>query len=339
MRSYELEDPQTMTIIKSPAFQKIAKAARDNASDFLSGNSAHESDQYINNALKIRDEECLFKLGSGLCGSSNFHWRIGFSELIGDKKYNVGLIDSWQANVLGEKFYAQAAICLARTAKTPDKLFSQFAVTRLPADINQLAFSLWKLYAAGHEYILKSMVSFFEVFDVRQDAARYGYSGAELEANDVAVCVSLFIGRGKADVATAERLLGTIPVFKGISRFWVDDEEFVQFTERTAQWHFDYSKKHLAKDSSFAHTAAEILIPSWVLALDVFRQKELGRPSCLGSHELLDLSVALVTLAKSQNYPKPAAFVAAEKHYEELFGNEVFNPLPFWEKFLGVSPQ
>ena len=83
--------------------------------------------------------------------------------------------------------------------------------------------------------------------------------------------------------------------------------------------------------------APDVLVPSWILALDKFRQKHLGRPCCLGEHELLVLSQEVIAAAQAQNYPKLPSLIAAEKFYKDQFGDEVFNPVPFWEEFMAIE--
>jgi hypothetical protein len=80
-----------------------------------------------------------------------------------------------------------------------------------------------------------------------------------------------------------------------------------------------------------------VLVPSWILALDKFRQKHLGRPCCLGEHELLALSQEVIAAAKAQSYLKLPALIAAENFYKDQFGDEVFNPVPFWEEFMAIE--
>lgn len=104
-----------------------------------------------------------------------------------------------------------------------------------------------------------------------------------------------------------------------------------------AQWRLEYCPKHFDGFDGFAMVAPDVLVPSWILALDKFRQKHLGRPCCLGEHELLVLSQEVIAAAQAQNYPKLPSLIAAEKFYKDQFGDEVFNPVPFWEEFMAIE--
>jgi hypothetical protein len=84
----------------------------------------------------------------------------------------------------------------------------------------------------------------------------------------------------------------------------------------------------------FASVAPDVLVPSWITALDKFRQVKSGRPCCLGTHELFEISKAVFDGANAQNHPRLPSLVKAEKYYQELVGSQPFNPFPFWEEFL-----
>lgn len=320
------------------AFVKHAKLALADADSFQKFKVRDDSGALLSEVLKTRDgENYVYSIASHLHLASNQEGRISFAQLIDGETYPVNLADCWAMKFLSISYMEQDLLKSGEQAQWKPDCFENIRTYRIPSDVNYLAFAVWKLYCMGESSAIERAIHLFSLFDVRQDVTCMGWTIEQLQAYEVSVSLSLFIGRGKGDAQTAERLLGAIPIFKDIAQFWEDDVAFTSFTERAAQWHFDYSVKNWGEDWAFAASSNEVLIPSWVLALDLFRQKQLGRPSCLGSHELLALGLELISLARSQNHPKLPALVAAQQHYDELFGKEMFNPVPFWEKFLGLE--
>ena len=317
-------------------FLRMAKGAANEAHVFLKDKAFDYADTAVRRLLEEKQGRYLYRLSDEISSSANYHGRIAFGAVLGGPEYTVNLVDCWAAHCLAAKFREQEWINGAGKTVPADQIFETYSVRLLPQQIHFLGFATWNLYAAGHESFAQDMAPLFELYDMRQDATSTGRTGEDLHAYDVSICVSLIVGRGNPDMERIVRLLSPIPVFEGVEQFWLDDDAFTRFTERAAQWHFDYSNKNMEKFRLFAITSADILNPSWVLALDAFRQKHFGRPSCLGAHELLELGKDVIALAKSQHHPKHEVFAAAEKFYVEQCGNEPFNPVPFWEKVMGV---
>lgn len=320
----------------SSPFLRVAKGAASEAHAFLQDKDFEYGDAAVLQQLEERPSGYLYRLSEVLHSSANFHNRIAFSEVLGGAAHTVNLVDCWVAECLAAKFREQEWISGDGKSVPRHEIFDTFRVRLGLSKIHSLALASWKLYAAGHESYTEEMASLFELYDMRQDATSTGRTSEDLEAYDLSICVSLVVGRGNPDMERIVRLLSPIPVFERIEQFWKDDNAFARFTERAAQWHFDYSNKNMDKFRLFAETSADILTPSWVLALDTFRQKHFGRPSCLGTHELLHLSLDLIALAKTQRNPKHEVFAAAEKFYAEQFGDKPLNPVPFWEKVMGI---
>jgi hypothetical protein len=314
----------------------IALALSD-AEHFLESKKNEKSDEELYSRIKtFGSGEDLYLISIALGASSNYHGRASFGQLIGGATYSVNIIDCWKLRLLEAKILEKSSIYYAKEAQKPSALFGDISVRLYPGKIHELAFDLWKLYLVGQEDYLEEMACFFELFDLRGDVTHLG-SGKELIPYEISVCLTLLISRDKADSASVGKLLKSIPIFKGITEFWEDDVEFARFTERAAQWHLEYCPKHFSKFDGFANVAPDVLVPSWILALDKFRQKHLRRPCCLGEHELLALSQEVIAAAKAQNHPKLPSLVAAEEFYKAQFGDEVFNPVPFWEEFMAIE--
>lgn len=316
------------------AIEKMISLALSDAESFRGAGDAEKADQALVELLSRRRDGYMYAVATQLGSSANFHGRISFAQFIGGVAYSVNLTDCWEERVLAAKFRELDVFLAAKKAGTPAALFEQYSVQWQGSRISALAFDLWKLYVAGHEKHIKEMASFFELFDLRQDAASLNISAESIQPYNISVCVTLLIAREKADVAAVGKLLEVIPICKGITQFWEDDAKFAKFTERAAQWHLEYCPKHFSEFSEFANVASDVLVPSWILALDKFRQKHLGRPCSLSQHELLELGKSVLHAAQMQNHPRLPTLVVAEKHFIESFGTESFNPLPFWEKFL-----
>jgi hypothetical protein len=317
--------------------QLIARAI-DDASVFMK--SVTQRDTALLESLNAKPEVDGWHLGriaNNLGYSANEHGRISFAQYIGASIHNANLADCWQAYCLEANYQERLSIHIAKQVGTPVQLFDQFSIRWIDSDVCTLAFAVWQLYAVGHELPIRDMACMFELFDLRQDVTHLNLTEEQLQAYDICVCVSLLIAKQDASVAAVNKRLGELPVFKGIADFWDDDEGFARFTERAAQWFLDYSAKHEGKFGSFAETAADVLVPSWIFALDTFRQKHHQRPRSIGQHELLEIGQRVLDGAKAQTHPKLHTLVAAQAHYEKLFGTEPFNPVPFWEKFLGVE--
>jgi hypothetical protein len=316
--------------------QKMIKLALSDAAHYSQSNDAEEAEQELYAKISsFKSGADLYQLKLGLGYSSNFRSRASFGQLIGGAPYPVNLIDCWKLRLLEVKILEKSSMHYAKELKTLATLFEERRVHWLPDQIHELAFDIFKLYLTGQENYIKEMACFFELFDLRGDAASITMlKGEKIQPYNISVCVNLLIAREKADPVSVGKLLESIPIFKGITEFWEDDAEFARWTERAAQWHLEYCPKNFSKFEDFANVAPDVLVPSWILALDKFRQKHLGRPCCLGEHELLALSQEVISAAKAQNYPKLPALIAAEKFYKDQFGDDVFNPVPFWEAFM-----
>lgn len=317
--------------------KKLISNTLENAKHFLKYDNAGIADQAVCKLLAQQEADYLYAAADELKSSANFHGRISIAQFYGGSPYPVNLVDCWEQTCLSAKFREQFSLQAAQQMATPDMLFERVSVQWIPSLINALAFSLWKLYVVGNDKHIKEMVPFFELFDVRQDVIDRVLSGDQLQAYDLVVCVTLLIGRDKGDLVSIGKLLEPLPIFSGISVFWEDDVEFMRFTERAAQWHIEYSLQNLDSSSRLADVPPDILLPSWIFALDEFRQKHLQRPSALGEHELFALGHDLFANIKKQSHPRLQTLAIAEQHYAKLFGNEQFNPLPFWKKFLSID--
>jgi hypothetical protein len=317
--------------------QSMIRLALSDAAHFSISGDAEEAEHELTLKTSLRASEVdLYRTAIEMNRISNSRSRASFGQLIGGAPYPVNLIDCWKLKLLEIKLLERSSLHDARIAGKPSALFGEVSVRLLPSKIHALAFDIFKLYLVGQENYLKEMACFFELFDIRGDVTYLG-SGKELIPYDISVCTTLLIAREKADPASVEKLLGSIPIFKGIAQFWEDDAEFARWTERAAQWHLEYCPKNFSKFEDFANVAPDVLVPSWILALDKFRQKHLGRPCCLGEHELLALSQEVIAAAKAQSYLKLPALIAAENFYKDQFGDEVFNPVPFWEEFMAIE--
>ncbi len=322
--------------ITSKPFLRMAKTAANDALVCLRDGYAQACDDAVLRLLNERKQGRLYCLADELSSSSNFHGRISFGPLIDGEEYPVNLTDCWKARCLSAKFREQEWLCMGGERGGAKALFEGYSVRLTPTPIHELALDACKLYACDQRMCLGELTALMDLFELRQDMISLATSDEELEAYDLSVGVSLLLGRDNPDMERLLSLLTPVPVFEGIGEFWMDDSAFARFTERAAQWHFDYSNKNMDGYNSFAKSPVDILIPSWLLALDKFRQNHFGKASCLGSHELLNLGVQMIAFAKTQNHPKPAVFAAAEQHYADFFGTGAFNPIPFWEEVLGV---
>lgn len=317
----------------------MIKLALSDAAHYSQNVDAETAEQELYLRISSYASEAdLYRITLGLGYSSNFRGRASFGQLVGGAAYPVNLADCWELSLLEAKIIEQSSLHDAKVSGKPSALFGEVSVRLLPGKIHALAFDIFKLYLVGQENHIKEMACFFELFDLRGDAASISMlKGEKIQPYDISVCVNLLIAREKSDSASVDKLLGSIPLFKGITEFWEDDIEFARWTERAAQWHLEYCPKNFSKFEDFANVAPDVLVPSWILALDKFRQKHLRRPCCLGEHELLALSQEVIAAAKAQNYPKLPSLVAAEKFYKDQFGDEVFNPVPFWEEFMAID--
>ena len=317
----------------------MIKLALSDAAHFSQSTDAEEAERELNLKITVPDSELdLYRISIEIGRISNSRSRASFGQLIGGAPYAVNLVDCWRLELLKAKIVEKSSLKDAKEANNPSVLFGEVSVRWLSDKIHLLAFDIFKLYLVGQENHIKEMACFFELFDLRGDAASITMlKGEKLQPYNISVCTTLLIAREKSDPVSVDKLLGSIPIFKGISEFWEDDVEFARFTERAAQWHLEYCPKHFSKVDDFANVAPDVLVPSWILALDKFRQKNLRRPCCLGEHELLALSQEVIAAAKAQNHPKLPSLVAAEEFYKAQFGDEVFNPVPFWEEFMAID--
>lgn len=321
----------------SNAAQGLITLALTDAERFRKNGDATEADAALQTLLSQRADGYLYAAADQLESSANYHGRISVTQFLGGAPYPVNLMDCWEERCLSAKFREQSSLADAKLAADAASLFAAVSVRWIPSGIHNLAFALWKLYITGREQYIKEAAPIFEVFDLRQDMTHMDLTDAELQAYDVSVCVTLLVAREKAEVEVVAKLLGSIPVFQGISEFWGHDSLFATFTERAAQWHIEYCLKNSGTVSRFADVAPDALLPAWILALDKFRQKYLQRPCSLGDHELLALSQEVFARAQAQTHPRLSALVSAEQSYREMFGEEAFNPLPFWEKYLSAD--
>jgi hypothetical protein len=308
----------------------LAQALLDSAHYKESG-SAKVAETALSDSIPCGADGNLFSIYLQLGCISNEHGRISIGQFLGDEPYPVNLVDCWLARCLAAKFLEQDVRRYAENVKSPSKL-GGITFRRTTDELIQLALDLWKLYSAGYTNPIEEFFPTFELYDVRGDSTHL--EEKHRMPTDIAVCVSLVIGRGDASLATVCRMLEPIPVFAEVAQFWEDDELFARWTEKSAQWYLEYCPKNYSKLEIFANVAPDVLLPSWITALDRFRQVKNGRPSCLGEHELFDISKAVFDGAKAQKHPRLPSLVKAEEYYEELFGLEPFNPLPFWEEFL-----
>lgn len=320
--------------MNSNKLASITRAAAKDSFAFLENKDFSLCDKSIRELLAERPPGYLYALSQQLSISSNYHGRIAFGALVGGNEYDVNLVDCWNARCLAAILREQEWLCRSRESSITKEIIETHSVRLLPQQIYSLAFDFWKLYAVDCNSHIEEVTSLFELFDLRQDVTFSGRPPKDLEPYDLSVCISLIVGRGDPNMDRIIRLLSPIPVFDGIEFFWDNDAEFRRFTERAAQWHFDYSIENKDKFRLFAITPADILVPSWILALDKFRQSRFGRASCLGSHELLDLSSRLISLAKIQVSPPLQVFSAAEAHYSARFGDTTFDPVALWERIL-----
>jgi hypothetical protein len=301
---------------------------------------------FLEDGWDVTDEKELFELiplpvnkdldNLAICSQrvSNSYGRISFAQFIGAEPYAVNLVDCWLARCLGAKFRERSMLKVAEEAQSLANLEAEGVdFTRTSTELISLAVDLWKLYTIDKGSHIAEFVPIFEVYDLRGDSTQ-GTREFEMPT-DIAICLTLLIGRGDASLEKVCTLLEPISVFEGIARFWEDDELFAQWTEKSAQWYLEYCPKHYGDLDQFASVPTDVLVPSWITAFDKFRQVKGGRPSCLGSNELFDISKKVFDAAKAQNHPRIPSLVKAEKYYEELFGTEPFNPRPFWFKFLG----
>lgn len=323
-----------MTKVYSKTVQDLILCVLSDAERFRRENDAEIADSTLLNLISEQGEGYLYAAADQLELSANYHGRMSIAVLFGGDAYPVNLADCWEARCLSAQFREQSALCDAEQATTPADLYEHSNVRWIPSSIHNLALALWKLYLVGRESYIKEFAPIFELFDLRQDLTYLGLSDVELQAYDISVCVTLLLARENAEETAVVKLLSAIPVFQGISEFWGNDSEFSRFTVRASQWHIDYCLNNSGTFARFADVPPDVLFPSWIFALDKFRQKHLNRPSALGDHELLSLGADVIAGVQAQSYPRLRSLGMAESHYLKRFGNNVFNPLPFWEKFL-----
>jgi hypothetical protein len=310
---------------------KMITDAKNNATWFKEDGWGNRDELGLTNLIPLPPGKDFGHISIYAHAISNSHGRISFAQFIGSEPYDVNLLDCWIAGCLAAKFSEQSSLQCALKAECPSKL-GGIRLISSSSEIINLAIDLWKLYSTGNTKLIEEFIPLFEVYEIRGDSTRL--EEKYRMPTDIAICVTSLIGRGDGTLTTVCRLLDPIPVFEGVALFWEDDELFARWTEKAARWHLDYCPKHYSELDQFASIPPDVLIPSWITALDRFRQIKNKRPSCLGSHELFEISKAVFDGAKNQNHTRLPSLIKAEKYYKELFGTEPLNTLPFWEEFL-----